>query len=151
MGKLKGDDLAYIYLHMKNNYKQLARKDRLWFAFSNKEEGKKGHDILKKVYKDEYKSTGDNWFWTDFNIQFVSQQAAEWVLADIRDSLEAYQEYHPDSEMGEEGGGGTSTSANNSNPDVSDEQKKGTGWTVYIIIGAAAIIIALLLWDKKKK
>ena len=77
MGRLKGDDLTYIYGHMKPNYRQLLRKDRLWFAFSNAKEGKKGHDILKRVYSDFYKESGDVGNYTDFNIRFTNQESAE--------------------------------------------------------------------------
>ena len=154
MGRLTGTDLAWMYGHLKPNYHQLARKDRLWFAFANQAEGRKGHDLIKSTYSDYYRESGDVGCYTDFNIRFTNQQAAEWVLSDIDDSLDYYSTYHPETVIGEEAGtgyvpgGGTGTGTSGGGDDT---VKKKSDLTTYIIIGAAAaIIIALVIpWKKK--
>lgn len=145
MGRLKGDDLVFIFGHMKPNYHQLLRKDRIWFAFANKEEGKKGHDILKRVYSDFYVDSGDVLNYTDFNIKFSSEQAAKWVLDDIKDSLDSYAEYHHDAGLGDFAGTGTDVVV------TETAVTKKNDWTAYLVIGAVAVIILLLIWDKLKK
>lgn len=156
MGRLSGDDLAWMYGHLKPNYHQLARKDRLWFAFDNQSEGRKGHDIIVRVYRDYYEDSGDVGNYTDFNIKFSSRDAAEWVLADIQDSFQAYYTYHPETVMGGQGGDESPEPPDpytNTNPGTDSSDKKTTDWITYIVIGVAAVAIVILLlrWKPKRR
>lgn len=151
MGRLTGDDLTWMYGHLKPNYHQLARKDRLWFAFANQSEGRKGHDIITRVYSDYYVKSGDVGNYTDFNIKFSSQAAAEWVLADIQDSFREYNTYHPSANMGGQAGTGSSPDPTDPDPGPDDDKEKAIDWITYIIIGAAVVAIIILLWPNKRR
>lgn len=149
MGRLTGTNQQFIAVNLQQPIKQLARKDRLWFDFGDSSTGEQAHGILKRVYEAEYKEAGDNLNWTDFNIKFSSQRTAEYVKADIEDSITAYLTVHPNEGHGAVGGGG----GGGNDPADPDDEKKTSDLTTYIIIGAAAaIIIALLIpWKKSKK
>ncbi len=149
MGRLTGTDQQFIAVNLQQPIKQLVRKDRLWFDFGDRSTGEQAHGILKRVYAAEYKEAGDAANWTDFNIKFSSQQTAEYVKADIEDSITAYLTVHPNEGHGAVGGGG----GGGNDPADPDDEKKTSDLTTYIIIGAAAaIIIALLIpWKKSKK
>ena len=146
MGKLKGNDLAFIAAHYEKISKAYATQ--IYFCFDNKTDGATAFNILKRVYAEECNyDAWAGWFGSgdkrDFYLGFTTKQVRNDVFDEIIDSISNYRQANPDF---------SSPDYTYTSTDSGEDSAGAKNYTTYIIIGvAAAIIIALLLWNRKKK
>ena len=136
MGKLQGQNLEFFVTHYEKF--RAAYTTQIYFCFDTKADGKSAFVMLKSVYASECNYSAYGMDYRDFYLGFTSKQTRDQVLADIEQSVQAYQKAH-----------GTDLT-------VTDSDKKQTrkkdNTAVYLIAGAVvAVVLALLLNRKKKK
>ena len=169
MGRLKGTELDTVY----RNLTSYLPYDGV-FSWTGLEKlhdircetrpntGQAVHNILCQAYSDMI--TGSTWGfgYGDFRLHLRNDDDRDWVVKDIKDSIEKYRAQNPTLPSGSEystqdptGKYGTAGNEVYTNPttvetDVEEEETKlFSGNTLYLVLGAVAIVLILLLWDKK--
>lgn len=135
MGRLQGENLEFFVTHYEKFNK--AYKTQIYFCFDTKTDGKSAFVMLKNVYASECNYSAYGIDYRDFYLGFTSKAVRDQVLADIEQSVQAYQKTH-----------GPDLTLTGTGP---DKTRKKDNTAVYLIAGAVvAVVLALLLNHKKK-